>query len=118
MQVETERDCTARYGAGELSAQRSFTVLGILLLVLSGFSAGAETNTKNVLIVLVFCVALYERKFLVSVAAPAELGLTYPPSPYRCAIVTIALGPQRAYRRRSTGRCCSRAGLSQAQHFD
>jgi PAS domain S-box-containing protein len=51
MQVETECDCTACSGAGELSAQRWFTVLGILLLVLSGFSAGAETNTKNVLVV-------------------------------------------------------------------
>src|SRR5271169_677438 len=51
MQVDTERDCTACSGAGELSAQRWFAVLGILLLVLSGFSAGAEPNTKNVLVV-------------------------------------------------------------------
>jgi ABC-type uncharacterized transport system substrate-binding protein len=51
MQVETEGVRTACSDAGERSAQRWLTILGILLLVLSGFSAGAEPNTKNVLIV-------------------------------------------------------------------
>jgi hypothetical protein len=51
MQVETECGCTPCSGVGELSAQRRLTILGILLLVLSGFSAGAEPNTKNVLVV-------------------------------------------------------------------
>jgi hypothetical protein len=51
MQVETECDCTACSSVGELSAQRWLTILGILLVVLSGFSAVAEPNTKNVLVV-------------------------------------------------------------------
>jgi PAS domain S-box-containing protein len=51
MQVETECDCTPCSGVGELSGQRWLTILGILLLVLSGFFAGAEPNTKNVLVV-------------------------------------------------------------------
>ncbi len=46
-----EYDRTPCSGAGKLSAQRWLTILGILLLVLSGFSAGAEVNTKNVLVV-------------------------------------------------------------------
>jgi hypothetical protein len=51
MQVQTERCCTACSGVGELFAQRWFTILAILLLVLSGFSAGAQLNPKNVLVV-------------------------------------------------------------------
>jgi hypothetical protein len=51
MQVETERVCTACSDAGELSAQPWLAILVILLVVLSGFSAGAESNTKNVLVV-------------------------------------------------------------------
>jgi PAS domain S-box-containing protein len=51
MKVETECDHTPSSGVGELSAQRWLTILGILLLVLSGFSLGAEPNTKNVLVV-------------------------------------------------------------------
>jgi hypothetical protein len=51
MQVETECDCTPCSGVGEPSARWWLTILGILLLVLSGFSAGAEPNTKNVLVV-------------------------------------------------------------------
>jgi PAS domain S-box-containing protein len=51
MQVETACVCTACADVGELSAQRWLTILGILLVVLSGFSAAAEPNTKNVLVV-------------------------------------------------------------------
>ena len=51
MQVETECDGTPCSSIGGLSAQRWLTILGILLLVLSGLSAGAEPNTKNVLVV-------------------------------------------------------------------
>ena len=48
---EPAGDFTACSSAGGLSAQRWLTILGILLLVLSGFSAAAEPNTKNVLVV-------------------------------------------------------------------
>jgi PAS domain S-box-containing protein len=51
MQVERACVCTACADVGELSAQRWLTILGILLVVLSGFSAGAEPATKNVLVV-------------------------------------------------------------------
>ena len=51
MQVETECDGTPCSSVGGLSAQLWLKILGILLLVLSGLSAGAEPNTKNVLVV-------------------------------------------------------------------
>jgi PAS domain S-box-containing protein len=51
MQVEMECDRTPCSGVGELSAQRWLTILGILLLFFSGFSAAAEPNPKNILVV-------------------------------------------------------------------
>src|ERR1700760_1421572 len=51
MQVKTECDYTACSGVGEPSAQPWLTILTILLLILFGFSAGAEPNPKNVLVV-------------------------------------------------------------------
>jgi hypothetical protein len=52
MQVEAKSDCKARSNVGEVPAPRWLTILVILLLVLSGFSAAAEPNPKNVLVVL------------------------------------------------------------------
>ena len=43
--------CTSASGVGERSARPWLVILGILPLVLSSFSAGAEPNTKNVLVV-------------------------------------------------------------------
>ena len=51
MRVETECDRKRCSRVGKLSAQRWLPILGILLLLLSGFSAAAEPNTKNVLVV-------------------------------------------------------------------
>src|SRR5580698_3742225 len=60
MQVETEGGCTPCSRVGKLCAQRWLTILGMLLLVLSSFSAGAETNAKNVLVVFSALVRQHE----------------------------------------------------------
>jgi hypothetical protein len=51
MRVETECDRKRCSRVGKLSAQRWLPILGILMLVLSGFSAAADPNTKNVLVI-------------------------------------------------------------------